>query len=726
MSINMQGPWTVAVKSKSASFAQRFIISNATSGNGTYAGEVATPPVLVTGDHWSITIQNKPTGGDWVDSANQITFPTVSGLQYHFDVQSNDAGADQDFNDLILTCSTPQTATDFVIYGHVSYYDSPCTFNPCRRDWLVIDTASALANALKNPYLRVPIEKLYPYRLKPVPPVPPGPTPDPPPFRPLVIPLREQTALPAKQAQVFRLAAPEVKTRAAKGEAAAEAQPSVVSSRTVALEQTRSAAALEFDRVAVAGIVDHIFRICTTGHLPGVALKFQEYDRTIAELAGGAYSGDGNREDLGVCATDRNGNYILRFSRSLVELAQEVSVDVAAGESAATQILPDVIVQLLDASKPLGYCYESAPYWNIPTLKRIDICVPRGGVRPPTACQGGRAIQAIGDIFIVDPNNIRDGDGRITANSSLPNTPPARCAAWAGALDLFACFLDHPDAIYYTIRFMKPGDIDWSFFQEKYTHLKIANLGNPGYTGDLVGPDPAILALHVDGRVAVKVPAYHNIENEDAWILTHRDRKAVISSGLYAPAGGSALFKIEGYNAAGNKVAGAEDTIKLYIDNNDPKFDIFSVNMLGQLGGDCALFTVPADQPDAPLTVQFRANQLEGFLDAYSLAVRKGSIGVFTVDGLDGLGPGAISGSYVHESDVVCSKFEGTFNDVTHDAEGYVVADIKLHARNWLDDNQPFCTFAVQLSCSVRRTNGYNNAVYGFGPKEYLLGIQKA
>jgi len=723
MAITMQGAWTVAVKSKSAAFAQRFIISNAASGNGTYAGDVATPPVFVTGDHWSISIQNQPKPGQWVDSADQITFPTVAGGKVQFDIQSNDAGADQDFNDLILTCSAPQTLTDFFLYGHVSYYDDFCIFNPCWRDWLVIETSAALAAALKNPYLKAPIEKLYPLR-KPVPPLPPGPLPDPPPFTPLVIPLREQAALPAKQAQVFRTAPPEQATGAKAKAAAAEAPAQTfTSSRTVALQQSSAVATVDYDRLAVAGIVDHIFQLCTTGPLPGVALGFQQYDRTGAELSGGSYTGTGNREDLGVCATDRNGNYIFRFSRSLADFLEEFSVDVASGENPLVQILPDVIVRLLDATKPLGYCYESAPFWNVPTLKRINICVPRSCVRPPTACQGGRAIQAIGDIFIVDPNNILDGDGRITAKSSLPNTPPARCAAWAGAMDLFACFLDHPDAVYYTIRFKKPGDADWSFFQEKYTHLKVANLGIPGYTGDLVGPDPAIPSLHVDGGPAVAVPAYHNIENDPAWVLTHRDRKAVISSWLYAPASGSARFRIEGYNAAGNKIVGAEDTIKLYIDNNPPVFDIASVNMLAQTGGDCALFTVPADQPDAPLTVKFRANQLEAFLNAYGLGVRKGNIGAFAVDGF---GPGAISGQYVHGSDTVCTLFEGTFNDPVHDGSGYVTADLKPHSGNWLAADQPFCTFAVQLSCSTRITNGYNTAVAGYGPTEYLLGIQKA
>lgn len=49
MAIPMQGAWTVRVKSKSAAFPQRFIIAGADSGNGTYAGDVTTPPVFVTG-----------------------------------------------------------------------------------------------------------------------------------------------------------------------------------------------------------------------------------------------------------------------------------------------------------------------------------------------------------------------------------------------------------------------------------------------------------------------------------------------------------------------------------------------------------------------------------------------------------------------------------------------------------------------------------------------------
>ena len=303
--------------------------------------------------------------------------------------------------------------------------------------------------------------------------------------------------------------------------------------------------------------------------MPGVVLRFQEYDRTNAELLGGAYSGDGNRETLGVCATDRNGNYIFRFTRSIADIAAEATGDVAAGESVVVQALPDIIVEVLDAMAPTGVCYESAPYWNVNLRQRIDLCVPRGcGGRLPTTCQGGRAIQAIGNIFVIDPNNKIGTAGRVTAKSSLPATPQARCAAWAGSLDLFACFLDQPDVVYYTLRFRRFGDPDWSFFQEKYTHLEVAKLGLPGYTGSLVGPNPAIPPLQIDGGPAIAAPAYLNIESDAAWVLTHRDRKAVISSWLYAPTPGSVHFRIEGYTAAGVRVAAATDTIPFFIDNS--------------------------------------------------------------------------------------------------------------------------------------------------------------
>ncbi len=238
MAINMQGSWTVRVKSKSAAFAQRFVISGASSGNGTYAGNTGTPAVAVTGSAWAITIENDQGSGHWVASKDVITFPAVSGPNVQFDIRSDDAGGDLDFNDLVLTCSTAHTLEDFIVYGNVSYYTGFCRFNPCFRFSLVIDNLAGLLAALENPYLRVPIEKLYPDRVRAALAVPPRPLPDPPPFRPLVVSLRESTALPPKLARALTLtrdSASDAKKTAAAAENAPQGTPAsaVVSSRTI-------------------------------------------------------------------------------------------------------------------------------------------------------------------------------------------------------------------------------------------------------------------------------------------------------------------------------------------------------------------------------------------------------------------------------------------------------------------------------------------------------------
>jgi hypothetical protein len=728
MPINMQGPWTVSVRSKElGSRPQRFTISGADTGNGTYAGEVATPPVAVTGNAWAITVEHDP-GTGFVTSFDQITFPAKTAGQYHFDIQANDDNVDPVFDDLILTCSTPVTFNDYLIYGNASHYSDSCIFNPCMPFYLVIDTHAAFARALLNPTLRAAITAVYPDRVK----IPlPGPIPDPPPFQKIVIPLRDQTALPTQVAQVFNVSAPAAKG-AAKTAAGPAASPAS-SSRLVSLSANQPSVA--FNRVAVSGLVDHFFNLCQTGPLAGRVLRFLEYDRSGAELAGGPYTGTGPRETLGACTTDRHGNYIFRFQRTFSQYVHEALFDVAAGEDVFTQILPDVIVQLLDPMRPGGFCYESAPYWNIPFLQQINICVPDDCAgRVPTACQGHHAIQSIGNIFIGDPgpfmpavpngqrvgyNNFLNTEGRITAKSAILGTPKAECAAWFGYLDLFACFLDHNDVTQYTIRFRPVGAGPWSFFTETYIHPQIAKIGIPGYSGDLVGPQLGV-NLQIDGGPLQLAPAYLNIESDPAWVFTHRDRKAVITSSIYAPTYGSVEFKIEGYNAAGAKVAGAEDSITLYIDNVGPDFGIDDVSMGAQTGGDCALFNLHGVL-DTALTVRFHANQPEGQLNDYGLAVQKGNIGGFAVDGSGGL----LTQSYAPTSDTVCALFEGTPDDPVCLDGLHVTSDLKPHTNGWLDPvNQPFCTFAINLSCSVRKTNGYNDATYSAGTRTYLLGIQ--
>ena len=55
MAITMQGNWTLRVKGRNAAFAQRFVVSGAITGNGTYDGVVGNA-VFVTGAQWTVNV----------------------------------------------------------------------------------------------------------------------------------------------------------------------------------------------------------------------------------------------------------------------------------------------------------------------------------------------------------------------------------------------------------------------------------------------------------------------------------------------------------------------------------------------------------------------------------------------------------------------------------------------------------------------------------------------
>jgi hypothetical protein len=130
------------------------------------------------------------------------------------------------------------------------------------------------------------------------------------------------------------------------------------------------------------------------------------------------------------------------------------------------------------------------------------------------------------------------------------------------------------------------------------------------------------------------------------------------------------------------------------------------------------------------LTVRFRAIQDQGFLGSYTLYVRKGNIGGFPIaatTGPMGEASGALSQSYTHGGTSPCAELFGTQppDEPLADASDAVTAYIIPSAGNWLAPDQTFCTFSVNISATMRRTNGYNSAEESFGPDQYLLGIQQ-
>jgi len=739
MAITMQGAWTVTVKSKSAAFAQRFVVSRPGSPDMIVDG-VPGNSVFVNAPQWSINVQSRAGSGQpWLDSAQRITFPTISGGLLKFDINTNDTGGDKDYDDLVLTCSMPVSASEFVVYGKAQTYSGRCYWNPCYRWYYAIETQAAFLQALQNPDLRRIITKLYPERV----PKRPGP-PDPGPFKAILLP---KAAPATSQGLVFRSSS----TQTMVPESEIQKEKDVAKFNDAAVAQLRATASpVTFDSSIVsagsallersellllAKFADQLkFRLffCDVEPAPGLLLRFQEYDRTDAEKAGGTYTGTGTREDLGLATTDELGNYIFRFSRSPLDFADE-ALDVGAGESLATQIFPDIIVQALDSS--LSVDFETPPHYNIPNLTRIDLCMPYSSVHPSNPnCQGlDRIITKIGDIIVLHSAiggspNLLTADGRITCRNV--NAPQVDCAAWrnyvAGGrvgLSLYAC-MTAPNVASYTIRqsltnnWTGPRGGNWDFVTQPHYLVYVPLLGTLNYTGSQVGP--FTLSVHVDGGGAVNAPAYDNHGGDSLWI--ENDLKMILNTMLYRAANnpGTVYFRIQGYDASGNLVAGVDDTIQLYIANQPSTGKIVSVDLGTPTDSDCTLLDLPDGSPNAPIYVKYVVDNPDGFLEAWSLSVTRGNNVSIAVDASD-TSPSVAPKSYPAAGLIDPCQFHGS-SDFTVDGDGNTLTILTPHTGNWLPDGKTFCAFAFTLSAADRVTDG-RSSYWGTVWWQDLVGI---
>ncbi len=746
MIITMQGNWTVRVKSRNADFPQRFIISGATSGNGTYNGVTATAAVAVTGTQWTIAIQHNPGSGFQL-SDSKLKFPQQIGLNYVFDIQSNDSGADEDFDDLVLSCSRPATPNDFIIYGNLSLYSGRCIFNPCRRDIFVIETPWALEAALKNSRLREIVEKLYPERVPPFK-IDPNP-PDPPYFTPVVIDLFGEATQPKTTLNVTRLEADSTKSRSkasAKDAAPAESNFRVeeaVASRSLASESIFSA-----NKYEIARVIDSYFRICNVEPGSGLTLTFEEYDRTISEQAGGPYTGTGNRRLLGDTITDMFGNYIFRFSFDMTFPGLEDAGDSFPGQSVNEFAYPDIIVKVTGVAS-WDVLYESAPYYNVPNLKRINLCLPKSTVRVTSACANGNLIGSLGNVFVggnqnttastsaaalrrYGYNNYFEETGVVSVHNSQAGFG-IECAAWSGMIDIFGCLYDETkpladnDIRWYTIRIArKPliGAPAWTYVTENYKHPLFHKRNLPGYNGDDVGPFPTTISG------VPNTPAYKNIRYElhaggpnTDWENAHIDRLIQLRTGLYDIVGGvhtpgTFLLRIDGYDSAGNHVAGKTDMIALFIHNRGINFGFSGPNLTDPsiVNAGCGLFRLTDAQNNSPMELSFMANDPYGFLDSYSLTMSRCPSPTIALQASPmadtAAGASVLAGGASTSVRNDCDGYTGTLDEF---GAGLIATTVSPGAGEvgWIKSGEYFTIYAFGLTASQRVTNGYNSGLSG-------------
>jgi len=681
LAITMQGPWAVTVKSKSAAWQQRFVItgsSNSKDGAYEYSGSTAPPPVDIDGEQWTVAVEHRSANDrPWAQSSERIGSPNLSGSSLEVEIRSNDAGSDEDYNDLVLECTTVMSAFDHVVYGTVKSYPGLCAYNPCWTfgPYLVLETTHQLRRALDDGAMAAIVRQLYPDRVR-------GferadaesEFSDDEAFRPMMIPMA------SRDASVIERAA---------------------SNRTLG-------SAVDISYGDASKYKDLLKSSCTVRREAEQLLRFLEYDRTASELTGEPYTGDGDRQTLGLTMTDNLGNYIFRFTRSLADVSAEFADQVVGGPPQTTQLLPDVIVQLIQASTTEDdVLYETALYSNIPNTRRINLCFRDPGTRPAT-CGTGRVIERIGDVWVLPgiPNTF-DSAGRITVTDGRAGFSIER-AAWTGSLNVWGCFSEDSSnpVKWYTIRYRRWSVAesswnDWGFVGEPEHRTNKNGLSLPwAHPIHSIGPNTR--ELKVDGTTTA-VPAYDNIETNTDWAASDRHLKLKMNSLIYAQANnpGTLQFRIEGYDSAGDPVPDALDNLVLYIDNGPADGAIESISLGGFAPGECGLFDLST--PTAALTVRFNADQPGGHLQKYEVKVWRGSSYSLNVTGTVPL-------LKSYETSMGAS-FRGTLNIPGNTLGTLETNVVPTPAEGgWLPPGKTFCAFAFELWTTRRATNGRSKA----------------
>jgi hypothetical protein len=692
--IGLQGTWNVSVAVKSAAWEQRFIIAGSDNGvDGTYPGSTTTPDVLVSGEQWGINVQNNPSGPiSWRASRTRFANFRVDGVFFRVDIESDDGGggSDEDFNDLILTLSKPLAEGEWIVYGTAMSYKGLCSINPCfPPPFIAIDTAEQLKALLRHAEVRPILERIYGKDV--------GRLAERERFTPLLLsrsgsaPAGLVVKAGAKRAFVVKETAAERRDDAVVDIAVAKA----VSAAPSAASTLLPAEASVFERLKP-------IRPCETAPIAQALLRFVEYDRTDAELGGAPHEGFGDREILGVSATDEAGRYLFSFQRSVAQIAEEATEDVPTGGDAAVHARPDLIIQFVDEPEGVAV-HETAPFYNIANVRRINLCVKAADL-VPKVCRGDRVFQYLGDIPIVNnPGAQLHADGTITNNPSLSESGPSiERGAWNGTLDIFGCFEDAAETVtHYTVEY-RVADGGWTDLTVPARGLRAQADGV--WRSDSYGPDDVPLSIGTR-------PAYRNIELEEGWSLEVEHRKVRVNLGSLLPAGpgrqvADVRFRIWGWDEHGNYVSGTYDSLRLRVDAASAYGDIAAITVPdGEDPGECGMLVLPSD--DTALEVRLRALDPEGFLRDWKLTAVRGSNQAI---GLTDTGTAAPPAGDYPGAVVSDARYYGTAEQTSADAEGYVTISV-TPTGGWLGSHE-FCGYSFELRLRDRTTDGKTTPTY--------------
>jgi hypothetical protein len=694
MTISMQGTWTVSVSSKSAAWGQRFEITGSSNGaDNTYAGATSTAPVSVEGDQWGITVENDPAGPvSWRPSRMRFAQFRVESGQFKVDIQTDDGGgSDEDFNDLVLTASMALSSTDWVVYGTARAYEGHCLWNPCfPGPFIVIDTFSQLERLYGYPEIRPIIENVYGTQLLENRRGAES-------FTPVLL------SLGGRLSDGYTVSGrTELKLVEARGKGKnlvpAHMAPATKAQLSLAISPDYAATISRPDALTI-GTLKPLFN-CEIETLSEELLRLVEYDRTDDELSGGAYTGTGDRDVLGLTATDEFGNYVFRFSPSFSDIITEVVEDVAPGEDASVAARPDIIIQLLDGL-PDDVAYETAPFYNIPNVRRIDLCIPKRKIGIKT-CSGDRLIEYLGDINASHSyaHSTLHGDGTVSNTALAEDGPVVEHAAWRGSIRVSGCIGDTA-VKFFTVEAWRQGATGWTFVSTPLGGAR--NIGGV-IQNDTFGPNDRQLRINGSSNPKVNVLSFRNVESEPGWMSKARQLKALLHTAQYVstPAGrpfGAAWFRIRGYDKDGERVSTTTDSQKLLIDLGPAGGMIDSIQVPGAIPSeDCALIELPT--AGTPLEIKLKADDLEGFLATWNVTAVRGSNNPIGL--IDQATAAPVGQAYVN---VAPYRLRGTPTLPTADINGFVTLTVAPAGGDWLGGHE-FCAASFELHVRDRRTDG--------------------
>jgi hypothetical protein len=582
MSIILSGQWTVSIKSKSALFDQRVVISGTTNGkDGVYPYASFGTKTLKGG--FGIQIQYEK-GGEWHNSLMRLGNVSRSATNIKVDIKSDDnvGSGDLDFNDLILEAAKTVGDNEWCIWGQIKQY-SGCFFNPCLFPKLVIDDWLHVAHRLPKDFAA---------RVEPILPELP-PLLDPPPYPPWDYRALRLEIPPILAQELVYASGPGSRRGAFR-------TPGIKSLSNPGAETYKAAesASAGIGDIMSASIIGKLRRRCHVEPIPGAVIRVIDYDPGTGESTGQLFAGTGDKEILGHVITDDYGYYIFCFSWPYPDTGL---------------LKPDILLQFMQVDEEgiPSVTLESRISWNIDKLYRKDFCIPSHLVNEtPTddIVTPARIFQYVGNLPVVRITQSGSEHGHGTSQTG--DLVTVIKAPFGGVLYLKGSFHDYATVKSYRITYWTTDNPDGNISET--TLLTPLKYYDANFDLITVGPGPVVFP-------GVPADAYPIMR--DNYAYSHpfgRQYKAYINTralktGLMRT--GNLYIKIQGLNSGGSNVTGAVDEFVVRVDNVAPVPEIEPITAGSGAGAGCGFIEI--NDPNGTFPLTYRVSDAEGHLFKY-------------------------------------------------------------------------------------------------------------